>query len=170
MTRSPSTFIVIAVMLTLDAIAQTSSLPSLQQIQQMPVEDRRAFYRNLKAGNANDLLVPLTQGLTDGDAIVRRNATGKAAFLIARLNQFAASGKPASLEPSNLQNLTEALTKSLSDSDREVRGFTVSALAYSGAPSPKTESMLLGRLPHEDEELRGKSSAPWPRQDMTLPT
>ncbi len=150
-----TTFFVLTI--AIKSMAQPLLVPKHQHVQQMSIEERRAFYRDLNASSANDLLELLAHGLGDADAGVRRNAAGKAAFLIARLNQFAASGRPAALDSPKLQQLTEALSKGLNDTDREVRGFTVSALTYSDAPSAKIEGGLLGRFAAEaDEEIRSE--------------
>jgi len=125
----------------------------LDDIAKMSVEDRRSFFRDSSTkqlANPNDLFPFLIQGMNDKDPTVRRFATQKTVNVMIGLQNFKLKkGGDIPIDTSGLPLVQETLVSLIADSDAQVRGAVIEALAYSDASNERIESILLNRLPQE---------------------
>jgi HEAT repeat protein len=125
----------------------------------MSLEDRRFLYvtkSSNKLTDRNETLAFLEVGLRDADPIIRRASAGAAGGVMIGLQQIKKTGSQIPFDTSGMPSLQEALADVIADEDIQARGAAIEALAYSGEPTAKIESVFLSRLSQEPSgELRG---------------
>jgi hypothetical protein len=140
-------------------VAELKTPVRVSDIPGLALEDRRTLYLTQnpnKLADRNEFLAFLETGLRDSDVMIRRNAAGSAAGTLIAFQQMKQKGQPLPVDMSGLPLLQETLAVSMADTDIQVRGAAIEALAYSGEPTEITESIFLNRLAQEPSgELRG---------------
>lgn len=148
---------VIFACLLLSAFAEQGSF-SINDVPKMNVEQRRKLFGDTDTPVFNEsekFLDLFILGLNDADKVTQRKAAQKLSMTMAALQRMKRGGEPVLVDLSKMGELQNLLASKLSDPDRETRGAVIRALAFSDAPTAKTETALLNQLGQEpDEQLK----------------
>jgi len=99
--------------------------------------------------DSGQLLRLYTVGLRDPSPVVKRTAAQAAVFLVMGLQSAQGSGKLPTFSSEDSASLQQTLVVLLNDNDVGIRISAASALAYSAAPNPAIETLLLARVQAE---------------------
>jgi HEAT repeat protein len=125
---------------------QTWAGVTADDIRKMSLEDRRAVYRDMNSVVLDDpdaTLPVLIVGLTDHDDIVVRNAVVASRWMMVGLQHLAHAGKEVMFDLGEFPRVQTLLAENLANSDADIRGSAAEALAYSAAPNPEFERLLV---------------------------
>jgi HEAT repeat protein len=138
-------------LLILGSIVSARSADPLQDYQRLSVEARRAFFGNENADldDPARVLEWLILGLREPDPIVQRKAAAKTAFVMLGLQKIQRDKGSVPLDVRQIETIQNALIDHLSNTDSEVRGAAVQALAFSAEPNAKIEEALLAQFGRE---------------------
>lgn len=139
------------------SVAQTRI--SVSEYGSLTTEQRRKLFSGSVVdhlGDQNELLDLFMIGIQDPDPVVQRNAVGQLGNMIVGLQRFKHERGLILADMSKIGEVQDLLAAKLSSSDSQVRGSAVQALAYSGEPNAKVESVLLGHLAKEpNSQIKG---------------
>jgi HEAT repeat protein len=129
---------------------------SLDDMREMSVDDRRAFFRDINSvglADSNDTLTVLIAGLSDPDDLVAENAAMACRWMMVGLQHLVRSGGEVPFDMSGLPDLQKLLGEMLFSGNPNARASAAEALAYSAAPNPEFDSLLVSAF-HEETDVR----------------